>query len=89
MIDDREVASPTLSTDDLLNAYEVMRLIREFEERVHIEFSRGKIPGFVHLYTGQEAIAAGVCSHLRATDWIAVLTAAMVTRSPRDAISTG
>jgi TPP-dependent pyruvate/acetoin dehydrogenase alpha subunit len=38
-----------------------MRLIREFEERLHVEFATGEIPGFVHLYAGEEAIATGVC----------------------------
>jgi acetoin:2,6-dichlorophenolindophenol oxidoreductase subunit alpha len=70
MIEDRETCASSLSTDELLRAYEVMRLIREFEERVHVEFSRGKIPGFVHLYAGEEAIAAGLCAHLHSDDWI-------------------
>ena len=36
-------------------AYRIMRTIREFEERLHIEFAKGDIPGFVHLYAGEEA----------------------------------
>jgi pyruvate dehydrogenase E1 component alpha subunit len=48
-----------------------MRTIREFEERLHREFATGDIPGFVHLYAGEEAIAAGVCAHLRPDDYIA------------------
>ena len=48
-----------------------MRTIREFEERLHAEFATGEIPGFVHLYAGEEAIAAGVCAHLRPDDYIA------------------
>ena len=48
-----------------------MRTIREFEERVHRHFALGEIPGFVHLYAGQEAIAAGVCAELRTDDYIA------------------
>ena len=43
----------------------MMRTIREFEERLHVEFATGEIPGFVHLYAGEEAVAAGVCAHLR------------------------
>ena len=42
-----------------------MRTIRDFEERVHDEFAGGDIPGFVHLYAGEEASAAGVCSASR------------------------
>ena len=49
-----------LTKDQLLEAYRVMRTIREFEERLHTEFATGEIPGFVHLYAGEEAIAAGV-----------------------------
>jgi acetoin:2,6-dichlorophenolindophenol oxidoreductase subunit alpha len=64
-------ASGELTKDQLLEAYRVMRTIREFEERLHTEFATGEIPGFVHLYAGEEAIAAGVCAHLRADDYVA------------------
>jgi pyruvate dehydrogenase E1 component alpha subunit len=47
-----------------------MRTIREFEERVHVEFATGDIPGFVHLYAGEEASATGVCMHLNDKDRI-------------------
>jgi len=49
----------------------MMRAIREFEERVHAEFATGEIPGFVHLYAGEEASAVGVCSNLDDRDTIA------------------
>jgi acetoin:2,6-dichlorophenolindophenol oxidoreductase subunit alpha len=62
--------SPELTRDELLRHYRVMRTIREFEERVHREFATGDIPGFVHLYAGEEAIAAGVCACLREDDYI-------------------
>ena len=62
--------SPELTQDELLRHYRVMRTIREFEERVHREFATGDIPGFVHLYAGEEAIAAGVCACLRDDDYI-------------------
>jgi len=55
----------------LLKAYRDMVTIRRFEERVQDEFSKGHIPGFVHLYAGQEASAVGVCSHLGPEDHIA------------------
>lgn len=61
----------TLSTDQLLHAYRVMRTIRAFEERLHVELATGEIPGFVHLYAGEEASAAGVMAHLRDDDCIA------------------
>ncbi|PTQ12860.1 ABC transporter substrate-binding protein [Sphingomonas oleivorans] len=60
-----------LEKPDLLKAYRTMRTIREFEERLHIEFARGDIPGFVHLYAGEEACAAGVMMHLTDIDRIA------------------
>jgi acetoin:2,6-dichlorophenolindophenol oxidoreductase subunit alpha len=59
------------TSEQLLDAYRVMRTIREFEERLHVEFATGEIPGFVHLYAGEEAIAAGVCAHLGPDDYIA------------------
>jgi pyruvate dehydrogenase E1 component alpha subunit len=60
-----------LSHEALLKAYRSMATIRRFEERVQEEFSKGGIPGFVHLYAGQEASAVGVCSHLGPRDYIA------------------
>ena len=60
-----------LSREQLLESYRQMRTIREFEDRVHDEFATGKIPGFVHLYAGEEASAAGVCIELDDRDKIA------------------
>jgi len=60
-----------LSHEALVKAYRDMATIRRFEERVQEEFSKGNIPGFVHLYAGQEASAVGVCSHLGPGDHIA------------------
>ncbi len=60
-----------LSHEQLLQAYRTMRTIRAFEERIHLENTTGDIPGFVHLYAGEEAIAAGVCSNLNEQDYIA------------------
>ena len=50
--------------------YETMCTIRKFEESVKHDFLNGEIPGFVHLYIGEEAIATGVCSALRKDDMI-------------------
>ena len=61
----------SLTREQLLDAYRTMRTIREFEERVHREFATGEIPGFVHLYAGEEASAAGVCLSLDDRDTIA------------------
>jgi acetoin:2,6-dichlorophenolindophenol oxidoreductase subunit alpha len=61
-----------LSRDELLEAYRRMKTIREFEERLHVEFGNGEIPGFVHLYAGEEASAVGVCQQLKEdVDYIA------------------
>jgi len=62
--------SKPLRKEDLLKAYKTMREIREFEERVHTEFATGEIPGFVHLYAGEEAVATAVCLHLTDEDKI-------------------
>ena len=59
-----------LSKDGALWIYERMRLIRSFEERVARLFADGLIPGFVHLYAGEEAVAVGVCAHLSDIDYI-------------------
>ena len=47
-----------------------MVLIRVFESRVEELFAAGRLPGFVHTYLGEEAIAVGVCSQLRPDDYI-------------------
>jgi len=60
----------TLDKDQLLQMYTKMLTIRRFEERVSELFAAGKLPGFIHLYVGEEAIAVGVCANLRADDYI-------------------
>lgn len=50
--------------------YETMRLLREFETRAGKLYRAGEMPGFIHLYVGEEAVATGVCAHLRGDDWI-------------------
>ena len=54
-----------------LSLYRRMALIREFEERLKTLVERGVPVGAVHYYTGQEAVAAGVCEALSESDWIA------------------
>jgi len=60
-----------LPKEKLLEAYTKMKTIREFEERLHIEFAKGDIPGFVHLYAGEEASGTGIMMHLEDKDRIA------------------
>jgi len=59
-----------ISRDTLVWMYERMRLIRTFEDRVAGLFAEGLLPGFVHLYAGEEAIAVGCCAHLTDHDYI-------------------
>lgn len=53
---------------DVERAYRLMRLLREFEDQLHIAIQRGTVPGFTHLYAGEEASAVGVCLHLADSD---------------------
>jgi len=62
---------PLPNLDTLRFLYQRMTLIREFEERLSALVGRGVPVGAVHFYTGQEAVAAGVCAALRGADWIA------------------
>ena len=59
-----------LSQEALLDMYERIARIRAFEQRVQKLFKRGALPGFVHLYIGEEAVAVGMCSVLGQEDRI-------------------
>jgi TPP-dependent pyruvate/acetoin dehydrogenase alpha subunit len=59
-----------ISKEELLRLYRIMLTIRRFEERVLIDYHSGAIPGIVHSYIGQEAVATGVCTNLRRDDRI-------------------
>lgn len=61
----------TLTKEQLLDCYTKMRQIREFEETLHRQNTTGEVPGFLHLYCGEEANAVGVCTHLTDADYIA------------------
>ncbi len=61
---------PELNREKLLGMYERMVQIREFEDLAGKNFAAGLVPGFVHLYAGEEAVAVGVCSHLTDADYI-------------------
>jgi pyruvate dehydrogenase E1 component alpha subunit len=54
----------------LLAMFTTMNKIRLFETKLQEFFAAGKIPGFVHLYIGEEAVATGVCACLKNTDKI-------------------
>lgn len=60
-----------LQRPGLLALYRRMLLIRRMEERLGDVVQSGELPGPVHLYIGQEAVAVGVCAHLDDADWVA------------------
>lgn len=59
-----------VSKEAMKDMYLRMVRIREFESKAQSLFADGKIPGFVHLYLGEEAVATGVCECLRDDDYI-------------------
>ena len=59
------------SKEELTKAYRLMKSIREFEERMRSEYQQGKLPGFIHIYRNQEAIAVGACLDMDNNDYIA------------------
>lgn len=54
----------------LLGYYKKMLELREVELKVQELYRNGRLPGFVHLYVGEEAVAVGVCSNLEPADLI-------------------
>ena len=59
------------SRDLVLSLYRGMVLIREFELKAREIFRTGRMPGFIHVYVGEEAVATGVCAQLRKDDYVA------------------
>jgi acetoin:2,6-dichlorophenolindophenol oxidoreductase subunit alpha len=59
-----------ISKEQTINMYEPMVRIRRFEEKIEELVNSAIIGGFVHLYIGEEAVAAGVCANLKVTDYI-------------------
>ncbi len=60
----------TKSKEKMIQMYTTMYRIRQFETKLQELFAASKIPGFVHLYLGEEAVAAGTCAALRDDDYI-------------------
>ncbi len=54
----------------LLQAYKQMVTIREFEDNANELYLTAKMPGLTHMYSGQEAVAVGICEALKSTDYI-------------------
>jgi pyruvate dehydrogenase E1 component alpha subunit len=63
-------AAPAPSDADLISMLGKMQLIRQFEDRTFEIFQSGELAGTTHLCAGQEAVAVGVVSSLRDTDYI-------------------
>ncbi len=60
----------SMPVDKLGEAYEKMLSVRKAEEAFERVYMDGKIPGFLHLYLGEEAIASGVCMNLTKNDYV-------------------
>ena len=59
-----------ISKEKLVEMYRKMFQIRCFEEKVFELYAQNLVPGTIHLYAGEEAVAVGVCSNLRKDDYI-------------------
>ena len=66
----KAMTGPSMNQDGLAGLYRSMFLIRRFEERAAHLRQQGFIPGFLHPYIGQEAVAVGVCAALEDGDVI-------------------
>ncbi len=62
--------TPNLNKDRFAEMYQKMLEIRLFEEKIFELYAQNLIPGTIHLYAGEEAVAVGVCSSLRKDDYI-------------------
>ena len=59
-----------LSKNEMVSLCKTMVTIRLFEEKIKDLYARGLVPGLAHLYIGEEAVATGVCAHLKKEDYI-------------------
>lgn len=62
--------APTEERERVLSMYRQMARIRLFEEQVNDLYKTARMPGLAHLYSGEEAVAVGVCAALRRDDYI-------------------
>ncbi len=60
----------SLPAAEALELYRKMVLIRKFEEKLYFLFSTRSMPGSMHQYNGEEAVAVGVCAHLGKDDYV-------------------
>jgi len=66
----REIDLKQQDTDLLISLFKNIIRLRKFEDKVYQLFLKGELPGTIHQYQGQEAVAVGVCSVLEKNDWI-------------------
>src|SRR6478752_5689677 len=67
---DKSKPFSNIDSDHLLRMFRRMVMIRQFEENANDLYTRALMPGITHLYSGEEAIAVGVCEALRDDDYI-------------------
>ena len=67
---DQSKTKPANEAQQWLHMYRRMVMIRFFEEQVNDLYTRALMPGLAHLYSGEEAIAVGVCEALKTDDYI-------------------
>jgi len=60
----------SLTKEKFVEIYKKLFEIRSFEEKVFELYAQNLVPGTIHLYVGEEAVAVGVCSNLRKDDYI-------------------
>lgn len=64
------MSEPLIDLEQSLHMYQQMAKIRAFEEQVNELYKSAKMPGLAHLYSGEEAVAVGVCEALHRDDYI-------------------
>ena len=57
-----------MNKEQALSLYRTMQIIRQCEEALAKSYQAGLIHGACHTYVGEEAVASGVCAHLRRDD---------------------
>src|ERR1044072_2289353 len=67
---DKSKPFANIDSEQLLRMYRRMVMIRLFEEQANELYTRALMPGLAHLYSGEEAIAVGICEALRSDDYI-------------------
>ena len=66
----REIDLKEQDTELLISLFKDIIRLRKFEDKVYQLFLKGELPGTIHQYQGQEAVAVGICSVLEKSDWI-------------------